>query len=319
MSLTKLVADFHNKRVLVVGDVILDKYIQGPVNRISPEAPVQIVEVADERFVLGGAANVANNIKKLGAKVYLAGLVGDDSDGKYCRSILKYSGIDQSSVVADPERPTTTKVRITTGRHQIVRFDYEKKHPMSSEVEKKLILEIGNNLSEIDVVIFSDYAKGAISEGLIKNIQMLLKDRKIPLLVDPLPRENFRYGTGMTMITPNKKEAYELAGLKPDVPVEEVGRKLVKNYSSNVLVTRGEEGMTLFEKNGLVEHIPACTNEAYDIVGAGDTVVATAALALAANSSFFEAASLANYAASIVVHKVGTETVDPEELLIKLG
>lgn len=320
MSLNKYITQFKDKKILVIGDIILDKYIQGSVNRISPEAPIQIVEVEHESKVLGGAANVANNICSLGGEVYVAGIVGADQAGEESCVILKNAGIHTQGVIVDVSRQTTTKVRVVAERQQIVRFDYEKTDVISGDLEQKLIEKIETIIPRVEGVILSDYAKGVISKRVVHAVVAQTKQHKIPLLLDPRPKNAHNYDLGVSIFTPNLKEAYALVGqYESVVSVAHVGKELVEKYKADILITQGGEGMTLFEKDGSSYYIPAYTNEVYDIVGAGDTVAAALSLSMAAGASRKEAAEISNYAAGVVVTKMGTATVNLEELAEKIA
>lgn len=316
MSLTNFVPLLAEKKILVVGDVILDKYIKGVVNRISPEAPIQIVEVDQETTVLGGAGNVANNICSLGGMAYIAGLIGKDENGALCKSLLERVKINTTEIVTDSSRPTTTKVRVIADRQQIVRFDYEKTYSITTEEENELIAKINKVAPSMDAIVVSDYAKGVVSMSVMRTLTKIAEKYKVPLFVDPRPQHAHLYGIGVTAFTPNLKEAYGLRGIKEgEVSLEVVADNLVRQYDANILITQGANGMTLFSKDGSSHHVPAYAKEVYDIVGAGDTVIATLALAAAAGASIEQAAEIANCAAAVVVTKIGTATVTPEELI----
>ena len=314
-NLLKIIEKFKSKKILVIGDVMLDKYIWGEVTRISPEAPVQIVNVVKEEYVPGGASNVAANIAELGAKVWMVGVVGNDETRDKLISGIAKKKINSDYLISDPEKRTILKVRIFGGKQQLLRFDYEKKGDISRNTEQKMLNSIKEIIKNIDAIIVSDYAKGTITRDLMEALKELCKKNSMLLIVDPKP-EHKEYYKNVNLITPNISEAKKMAGLSEDAEedVESMGKKLLAELNSNVLITRGEKGMSLFEKNGSILSIPTFAKEVYDIIGAGDTSVAALALALASGASFEESAIIANYAAGITVGKVGTSTVTIEEL-----
>ena len=315
-NLIRIIEQFKNKKILVLGDVMLDKYIWGNVSRISPEAPVQVVEVAKESYAPGGAANVANNIAALGAKSIIVGVVGKDHTKEQLVSDLKKRNVDVSGLIEDGNKRTIRKVRVFGRSQQLLRFDYEKKGYVNADTENKIFGFIENNIGNADGIIVSDYAKGTITKNLMEKLILLCKGKNRIIVVDPKPKHRDFYKNA-TLITPNHKEANEMANLAEDAEdadIEMTGKKLLEEMNSTILITRGEKGMSLFEKNGKITNIPTFAKEVYDIVGAGDTSVATVALALASGADFEEAAIIANHAAGITVGKVGTSTVSIEEL-----
>ena len=314
-KLIKIIEQFKSKKILVIGDVMLDKYIWGEVTRISPEAPVQIVNVMREEYVPGGASNVAANIAELGAKAWMVGVVGNDETRNKLINETAKKKINSDYLISDPEKRTILKVRVFGGKQQLLRFDYEKKGDISRNTEQKILSSIKEIIKDIDAVIVSDYAKGTITGDLMEALKELCKKNSMLLIVDPKP-EHKKYYKNVTLITPNTTEAKKMAGLSEDAEedVESVGKRLLAELNSNVLITRGERGMSLFEKNGSILSIPTFAKEVYDIIGAGDTSVAALALALASGASLEESAIIANHAAGITVGKVGTSTVTAEEL-----
>jgi len=316
-KLINIVEQFKNKKILILGDIMLDKYIWGEVSRISPEAPVQIVNVVKENYVPGGASNVANNISALGAKSYMVGVVGNDSTKDKLVQELKKRNIDVSGLIKDENKRTILKVRVLGRNQQLLRFDYEKKGYIGKYTEEKMFDIIAQKIEEIDAVIVSDYAKGVITKSLMEKLQTLCSKNNKIIVVDPKP-QNKDFYKNVTLITPNHTEAHNMTHLPEenfsDAEMEKLGKKLLEDMNSNILITKGEKGMSLFEKDGKITHIHAFAKEVYDIIGAGDTSVATATLALASGASFEEAAIVANHAAAITVGKVGTSTVDIEEL-----
>ncbi|MBS3132452.1 D-glycero-beta-D-manno-heptose-7-phosphate kinase [Candidatus Woesearchaeota archaeon] len=316
-NLLKILGKFRGKKIMVLGDIMLDKFIWGEVNRISPEAPVQVVAVTKENFVPGGAANVSNNIASLGAGAVMTGIVGNDNAKDELVMELEKKKVDVSGMFVDRERPTIQKVRVIGRSQQLLRFDYEKKGYLDAHIEDQIFAFIESRIDEIDAVIVSDYAKGTVTKGLMENLIELCNSKGKIIVIDPKPQHRDFY-RGATLITPNHTEAHQMANFfeenNNNEEIEGMGKKLMEYLGSNVLITRGEKGMSLFEKNGKVTHIPTFAKEVYDIVGAGDTSVATLTLALAAGASFREAAMIANYAAGIVVAKIGTATASIDEL-----
>lgn len=313
-ELNKVLNNFPNARVMVIGDIMIDEYIWGKVSRISPEAPVPVVNVTKETLLLGGAANVVNNIKSLGGKVCLGGVIGPDDMGRRVIHELRQIGIDTDGIVVEHERPTTVKTRIVAHGQQMVRYDRESKGIITSDSIQKIVSYLKSGLDSIDAIVISDYSKGVVSEELLKEVLRVAGGKII--VVDP-KIGNFQFYTGITAITPNHHEAAEGAGIKIDNENDVVtaGQILLERLKcKSVLITRGEEGMSLFEQNGDVTHIPTVAKEVYDVTGAGDTVISAFTLALAADAGFKEAAHLSNYSAGIVVGKVGTATVTADEI-----
>jgi D-beta-D-heptose 7-phosphate kinase/D-beta-D-heptose 1-phosphate adenosyltransferase len=299
-----------------VGDVMLDRFIVGTVSRISPEAPVPVVQFQAEHVRLGGAANVANNLAALGAQVALVGLVGADAAAARLRSELAATGIDAEGLVDDARRPTVEKVRIVTDRNQqVARVDYENDSDIEGEVEQQLIDRIGRLGGNATVLLVSDYLKGTVTKALMGAL-LSLKSAGAPLLVDPkIP--HLQFYAGASLITPNQQEAE--AATHRRIRSDEEARLAAHDFRARtqcdaVLITRGEAGMWL--SSGETEGaVPAIAREVADVTGAGDTVVATLALALAAGATIVEAAVLANHAAGVVVGKFGPATVTRDELI----
>ena len=307
---------FAQARVLVVGDLILDHYIWGNVHRVSPEAPVPVVHVESESLQLGGAANVYKNVLSLGGQADLCGVIGSDDAG---HSLLKELGSSRRSrggIVIDSERPTTRKTRVVAHNQQIVRFDVEQRTSHSPTVERKIVRYVSSRLSQVTCLIISDYAKGVITASLMNHLRHLASSHGVPIVVDP-KIEHFPYYSGATVITPNHLEAYQAAGLAAhrEHPIDEVGPLLQQRLNCEaVLITRGEEGMSLFEGRKKRLHIPAVARQVYDVTGAGDTVVSTLALAMSSGAPLRDAAALANHAAGVVVGMVGTASVTQAQL-----
>ncbi len=308
-------------KVLIVGDVMLDQFVVGRVNRISPEAPVPVVEFDHDEFRAGGAANVGANLRALGARVDLIGVVGADSAGEVLQTELRRAGISPDTLVVDRDRRTTTKLRVVTNRRlQVARIDYESDADLAGAVEQAVIDRVAGQLPQAQVVIVSDYLKGVVTRSVMEHVVLRARERRVPVLVDPKIPHIDRYA-GATLITPNHLEA-ELATrmrIRSDEDARRAARAFVEVAGcEGVLITRGEQGMSIVD--GKTEaHFPAVAREVSDVTGAGDTVIATFALAIAAGASRDEAAQLANQAAGIVVGKFGPATVAPEELIAVIG
>jgi len=314
--MSKELATFTKARILVVGDIMMDRFIWGRVSRISPEAPVPVVLVEKETFLLGGAANVVNNVHSLGGHVTLCGVIGDDEMGQRILNELNQKGVDIRGVIFEEGRQTTAKTRIIAHQQQVVRIDRETTDFLKSSTLRDLAMFIDEHLREFDGIILSDYGKGLLTKELIKALIQRAGESKKFVMVDP-KLKNFFFYRGATVITPNTGEASAAAGVPiTDFPsLKRVGKALLKRLRCKVLViTRGEEGMALFEPNQDPYLVPTVAKEVYDVTGAGDTVIGTMALAMAAGFGVREAARLANHAAGIVVGKVGTATVTQEEL-----
>jgi rfaE bifunctional protein kinase chain/domain len=316
IDIDKLVQRFKKTTLLVVGDIMIDEFIWGTVSRISPEAPVPVVAVTHEDLMLGGAANVVHNVHSLGGRVLLTGVIGADRMGEKIKELMAEQKIDGRGLVAESGRSTTVKTRIIAHSQQVVRFDRESREPISTKSQERLLRYIEKNWANVDGIIISDYGKGLIIPDLMDFIMSKKRGDGKLVAVDP-KMNNFAFYTGATILTPNRYEAEAAAGkeIRDEDSLMEVGRILLERFASQaVLVTRGEEGMVLFERDGEVVNVPTVAKEVYDVTGAGDTVISALTLALAAGSTFAEAAVVANYAAGIVVGKVGTATVKPEEL-----
>lgn len=306
----KILDEFFKKKVLVVGDVMLDTYVNGDVKRISPEAPVQVVNVKEEGYVPGGAANVCNNLSVLGASTAVSGVLGKDDAASALKVSFKDNKMKDLSVV-DNKRNTTEKVRVIGRNQQLLRIDYETDEKIGSDTEKKLVGKIKKAVKSYDAVVVSDYAKGVIT----KKVLSVLKSAKIPVIVDPKPKNASLY-KGLYLVKPNLKEASEITGIdiRNEKDIKKAGKELVKKLGSNVLLTCGGKGMFIFDKRGPVEHLPTEAKEVYDVTGAGDTVGAVLALSLASGATLKEASFIANKAAGVVVGKMGTSTLSVDEL-----
>lgn len=324
--LREIVARFAGTRILVVGDIILDHFLWGTVSRISPEAPVPVVNVQREDLLLGGSANVLRNIVSLGGSGGLCGLIGDDAMGRRIVALVEEMGAASTGMVRGP-RPTTVKTRVVAQGQQVVRVDREETGVPERPTLDALLAFLEAHLHEFDAVLVSDYAKGVVNEELMTRLHRLLDTirardgRPVPLIVDPKP-VNLQYFTGATVITPNHHEAARMAGVRieDERSLLAAARHIRDDLDCEaVLITRGEAGMALLEGDGPLVTIPTMAKEVYDVTGAGDTVAATLALGLAAGGSMREAAVLANHAAGIVVGKVGTASVSAAELLDALA
>ncbi|MCD6139038.1 MAG: D-glycero-beta-D-manno-heptose-7-phosphate kinase [Deltaproteobacteria bacterium] len=314
------ISRFGNCRILVIGDLMIDEYLWGKVDRISPEAPVQVVSVLRESTTLGGAGNVVNNLRALGASVAVAGVIGAGSNAHFLLKAFRELGVGTTGLIQDPERPTTKKTRIIAGHQQVLRIDRETRHDISEENANILTEFVGDHISDFDVLLLSDYSKGLLSARLLQQVIGLARKNNKIVIADPKGL-NFKKYAGVTMITPNKKEASLAAGIEivDDRSLMAAGQKLLADIGvENVLITCGKEGMVLFEHGKKPYQITAQAREVFDVSGAGDTVLAVLGLSLASGASFREAASLANVAAGIVVGKVGTATVSMDELRMAL-
>ncbi len=315
-NLLKIIEGFPNTSILVVGDIILDSYIWGNCQRICPEAPVPVVDVDRESQMPGGAANVVSNLGVLGADVLLCGVIGSDSDGLQVQKLLKKQIARIDGVLQDPSRMTTRKTRIVAGHQQVVRFDQETRTVISSSIAKKIFKYIESIWQDIDGVIVSDYAKGVVHAELLRVLQDLNQKQPKIICVDP-KEKNKEYYQHMTLITPNKKEAAMMAGkeILTEEDLKEAGRKIIHQLQcENLVITLGADGMALFKKEGDYLKIPTFAREVFDVSGAGDTVISTLTVALCSGASLVEAAILSNYAAGVVVGKIGTASVTAQEL-----
>ena len=312
----EILGNFKKGTVLVIGDLVMDHFIWGKVRRISPEAPVPVVEVNSESLMLGGAANVVNNIHSLGGRVLVCGVIGKDDAGKKLVHELKQKGIPSDGVIVEGDRPTSVKTRIIAHSQQVVRFDREKRDKIHLDAMKAIIDHTKKKVGSVDAIVISDYAKGVISEELVEEVINIARKNNKPVAVDPKV-SHFDFYKNVSIITPNNDEASQASGIdiEDDASLLRAGEVLLNKLGSDaILITRGEHGMSLFENNGEITHIPTVAKEVYDVSGAGDTVIGTVALAIASGASFKEAAVISNFAAGIVVGKVGTATVTPEEL-----
>ncbi len=315
-----LLRKMRGRRVLVLGDVMLDEFIWGRVGRISPEAPVPVVQVTGESFHLGGAGNVAANVRSLGGAPVLTGVIGRDEAGRRILESLEDAGIASRLETADGGRPTTVKTRVIAHSQQVVRTDREEAGDLPARTERALVEAVRRELPSAEALVVSDYQKGAVTATLLRRVLPLARRRRVPVLVDPKLR-HFRLYRGVTLVTPNAIETEQATGLRlEDVDsLVAAGRRILALLSCRAaLVTRGEHGMSLFERGEAPVHVPAAAREVFDVTGAGDSVIATMALAIAAGATLPQAAALANCAAGVVVGKVGTAQAAPDELLAAL-
>jgi rfaE bifunctional protein kinase chain/domain len=311
----RILARLKGRRILVVGDVMLDEFVWGRVSRISPEAPVPVVEVTRETQSVGGAGNVANNVQALGGQALLVGYVGDDQAGDEVRQALAANGV-VSRLVSSPHRATTRKTRIIAHQQQLVRADRDPVGALPAGIDQKLAAACLAELGSCRAVIVSDYAKGLVSRALMRRIVAAARRRGIPVLVDPKVRPAADY-LGATIVTPNQAEAEQTAGvhITDDASLAEAGRRLLARWRAQaVLVTRGERGMSLFAARQKPHHVATAAREVFDVTGAGDTVIAALGLAVGAGVTLRRAAAIANLAAGVVVSKVGTATASPAEV-----
>ena len=315
---------FAQARVLVIGDIIMDEFVWGDVSRISPEAPVPVVEVKQETKMLGGAANVIHNIAMLGAKPILCGVVGEDSIGQEILNKMDQMDCVNDGIIMEQGRPTSVKTRVVAHSQQIVRFDRETQKDIDAETIERLISFIAENLNNVEAIVVADYGKGVISARLMKGLRDLVKSEtngSVIIAVDPKTGK-FKYYKGVDVITPNHLEAGVFCRFKivDEESLLQAGRKMLDELNCrSVLITQGKDGMTLFENGGEITHIPTFAKKVFDVTGAGDTVIGTFSLGLASGLDLKTAAVLSNFAAGIVVGEVGTSTVRAEDLRNVIG
>jgi D-glycero-beta-D-manno-heptose-7-phosphate kinase len=318
----EIAANFSRKRLLVIGDLMLDEFVWGRVSRISPEAPVPVVEVVSESFFPGGAANVARNVRECGAEVYVMGMVGKDASADRLRGILEANSIRLDALAAESDFQTIVKTRIIARQQQVVRVDREHAHAASAVTLNRCLQQITEMLPNIDGIIFEDYGKGFIGQPFVNEVVNLARAGRKVVTADPNPRNPIEWKR-LTAVKPNRNEAYAAANVpwhEPDTePLKdpkllEIGRRLLERWEpENLLITLGEQGMMLFT-NGAEHHIPPRAREIYDLSGAGDTAIALFTLALVSGATPLEAAEISNHASGVVVAKLGTATVTPAEI-----
>lgn len=325
-QLLQLVDQLRDRKIMVIGDIVADVYLEGKISRISREAPVLVLEHTGETVVAGGAANVVHNAATLGGRVFAVGVIGDDLPGHELIRILREKGVNTDGFMTEQPRPTVTKTRVMAGgqatvRQQIVRIDREEKSPLSKGLEERLLAYIEHSIPAMDAVVLSDYGSFTVSPAIRSAVIDACQIYKIPCIVDS--RYSVLDFTGISFVKQNEAEAAAAVGfaLCDKQSVYRAGQELVTRLKAEaVLITRGAEGMTLVERAGKISDIPVTNiSEVYDVSGAGDTVVATMMLAVAAGASNLDAAKLANYAAGVVVRKLGTATASPAELKYAIG
>ena len=294
------ISKFDQCRLLVIGDLMLDEYLWGEVDRISPEAPVQVVTIQKEDFTLGGAGNVVNNAVALGAKVFTAGVIGTGRNGQVLLERFNELGVDTSLIIQEPDRATTQKTRIIAANQHVLRIDRETKQDISGQTLEKIIRLIEDKMPDIDVVLISDYGKGLITKNLLSKVIASAKKHEKMIIVDPKGLDFSKY-SGVSLLTPNKKEAALASGVEinDDSSLEKAANKILGNISlDNLLITCGKDGMVLFEKNKTPFRVRAKSRQVFDVSGAGDTVLAVFGLAVASGASIPNSVALANTAAA---------------------
>jgi D-glycero-beta-D-manno-heptose-7-phosphate kinase len=319
----QIAAEFPKRRLLVIGDVMLDGYVWGRVSRISPEAPVPVVEVLRESFFPGGAANVARNVRECGAEVYVMGLVGKDSSAERLRSILAAGGIRLETLAVESGFQTIVKTRIIARQQQLVRVDHERPHVVSAPSLERCLTQITEMLPTIDGIIFEDYGKGFVVQSFVDEVTRITRAAGKVVTADPNPRSPIEW-KHLTAVKPNRSEAFAAANVPWQEPESDplrdhnllkIGERLLQRWDPDqLLITLGEQGMMLFVKGEEPHHIPPRAREIYDLSGAGDTAIALFSLALVSGATPLEAAEISNHASSVVVGKLGTATVTPQEL-----
>lgn len=316
-----IISKFDNKKVAIIGDLMLDRYLWGKAIRISPEAPVPVVDIDQESNRLGGSANVANNIIHLGGIAYPIGLIGNDYNGNTLLELMNSDKFITDGIIRDPNLPTTVKTRVIANNQHVVRIDRENKHSISDDSYKLLYNYIKSNITQFDAIIFEDYNKGVIQKELIKNIIIIAKSHDIPVTVDPKFDNFFEY-KNVTVFKPNRKEAEEAIGQKIKTDDDLIGiMEKIKNRieCDNLLLTRGEKGMALLEKNNELTLINTRARNIADVSGAGDTVISTLTMALVSGANPKESAVIANFAAGIVCEEVGVVPIKKEILINKIN
>jgi D-beta-D-heptose 7-phosphate kinase/D-beta-D-heptose 1-phosphate adenosyltransferase len=320
--LTEALSRFADTRVLVIGDLMIDEYVWGHVNRISPEAPVQVVEAEREEYTLGGAGNVVKNLVSLEARVFVCSAVDGDDTGQRIRMNLQELGADCSGVLEESGKISSRKTRVLSleTNQQILRIDHESVHPLSHETEKRIIDYLEKRMASFGAIVVSDYLKGVLSDGLMRNIIVRAREREVPVIVDPKGSSYEKYRNA-TLITPNRREAESVlrTRIEGGEALEQAGRSLLKKLGSEaVLITLGKDGMALFRKGKKSVHVQARKKEVFDVTGAGDTVISLIGLGIASGLDLMESIEIANIAAGIVVGKIGTAVVTRHEIVDEL-
>ncbi len=316
-NLLNVVKRFHKARILVIGDIMVDHFVYGTVDRISPEAPVPVVQVKSEKLMPGGAANVVNNVSKLGAKVYVAGVVGNDYNGNILKRMVDKETVNSEGILTLDNFQTIIKTRVIAHNQQIVRFDKENNGKFSGGVYKALISGIKKIADDIDAVIISDYGKGLIEKKFFSTVVNFLREKGKFISLDPKV-ENFKFYKNISILTPNINEAFGGSGIKikDEKTLIKASKMIFKKVKSDyLLITRGESGMSLFYPDNKSEYLKARAKDVYDVTGAGDTVISTLTVAKSVGAGIFEACYIANAAASIAVSQLGTYAVGVEELM----
>ena len=323
---------FAEVRIAVVGDVMLDVYLWGTVNRISPEAPVPVVNVTKKSFCLGGAANVMRNIATCGGKVYAFGAIGEDEAGNELLTELSKFGINSDGIVRSPRRRTTEKCRVIAGAQQLLRTDFEDALPLEEQLREKMVAEIEKLIerSAVDVIIFDDYAKGVLSAWMLERIIAVAAEKNVITILDPKPKAGgVTPVKGLTLLKPNRGEAFALSQVHDEGVVSDPAADAALNSAAGriseiwdpefLLISLASQGMALYRRGELQQIIPTTAREVFDVSGAGDTVAAVCAMAMASGCEAVDAAAIANYAAGVVVGKIGTAPIYAEELLSVLN
>ncbi len=316
-QLLTLKKKFRNKRIAVIGDMMLDSYFKGKVSRISPEAPVPIVEVENEFMRFGGALNVAYNILTLGGIPLPIGIIGDDAEGKLLKKLMREANISCEAIFTDKSRPTTSKTRVIAHSQQVVRIDKESTAPLSKQLGKKIIDYIKQDFSNIDAIILQDYNKGVLTQNLIREVIQKANEENKIVTVDPKFNNFFEY-KNVTVFKPNRKETEDALSMKlrNDRDISEAGEKLLHSLNARyILLTLGEAGIALFEKGKPEKRVPTKARKVADVSGAGDTVISTITIALAAGVDIYNAAYLANYAGGLVCQEVGIVPINIDDLI----
>ncbi|ADY73291.1 rfaE bifunctional protein [Desulfurobacterium thermolithotrophum DSM 11699] len=310
----EILKNFKGKKVLVIGDFMIDEYIFGKVERISPEAPVPVVEAKEVTIKPGGAANVAANLSSLGAIPYLVGVIGKDEKGKKLKDLLQKLKAKTQWLIEDKDRPTTVKTRIVAGAQQLLRVDWENSDYVSKDVSKEIIKVLSDNYKEFDAVIISDYGKGVVTPELFEITGKIKIER--PIILDP-KEKNFPFYKNITTMTPNIKETFQAVGIKPETneDTEKAGNRLIERFNLDyAVITRSEQGLSIIGRK-FKKHIPTRAKQVFDVTGAGDTVISVFTLAISSGATPEEAGEIANLAAGIVVGKLGTATTTVSEIL----
>jgi rfaE bifunctional protein kinase chain/domain len=317
---SEIASNYAEKNIAVVGDLMLDGYFWGDVKRISPEAPVPVVEIDEEFFRFGGAANVVLNLKSLGVTPIPFGVIGDDDEGRIFSKQLQNENITDDGLLISKDRPTTVKIRVIANKQHIVRIDKEQKNNISKEQEKTLFENICSRIGSLDAIILQDYNKGVLTPSLISSIVKIANENNVVITVDPKFINFFEY-SDVTVFKPNKKETEDAFNIRisTENEIENALRLLNKKLNAkNILLTLGELGITLLDSNDVVTRIPTKARKVADVSGAGDTVIATLTAALTGGASFSEASYLANYAGGLVCEEMGIVPIDPQKLLLEL-